>query len=398
MRHSDSPTINISRRADRRRTRFVRFSGFTLVELLVVIAIIGTLVALLLPAVQAARETARSNTCRNNMKQLALALINYDSTLRELPGLTNEIPNPASPKNAAGFTVGRRVSWMVMTFPYIEQQPLWDSWTQRFPNASSAAIEPVFTPELENFQCPSDLPDGPGTPATSYVGNAGQAFGDPTRGSASPAGFSDNNTEYAPNGIFFDKNYKTNFTPSGTAAADGREPPNRPLLQSSIDYVQGSDGTSKTMMVSENIHALWYTYPHTQFDASADGSSVVPDAKHYFGFVWHNEPNLGSSPNGVTYLPEVQRVNGATLSTTPDSLQFFDEQLGYPSSNHPQSVNFAFVDGHVLSVNSNIDARVYAQMMTTKYKRSRYFDESNTSRSPQGTADRYLPQPSEADL
>ena len=76
--------------------------GFTLVELLVVIAIIGTLVALLLPAVQAARETARGNTCRNNMKQLQLALTNMDSTLKRLPGYVEEISIRTARKTATG--------------------------------------------------------------------------------------------------------------------------------------------------------------------------------------------------------------------------------------------------------------------------------------------------------
>ena len=73
--------------------------GFTLVELLVVIAIIGTLVALLLPAVQNARETARSNTCRNNLKQLSLALASMDTQLKKLPGYSNELFNPNGTKS-----------------------------------------------------------------------------------------------------------------------------------------------------------------------------------------------------------------------------------------------------------------------------------------------------------
>ena len=83
--------------------------GFTLVELLVVIAIIGTLVALLLPAVQSARETARGNTCRNNMKQLMTALANMDSTLKKLPGYSNEVFNPNGTKGLEWN--GRLVGW-----------------------------------------------------------------------------------------------------------------------------------------------------------------------------------------------------------------------------------------------------------------------------------------------
>src|SRR6187401_3619271 len=133
--------------------------GFTLVELLVVIAIIGTLVALLLPAVQAARETARGNTCRNNLKQLQLALTNMDSTLKRLPGYSEEIFNPNGTKTSGMFdkTYARRASWVVRIFPYIEEQPLYDRWTTDFTTNPPA-------PAIAALTCPSNINDAPDAP------------------------------------------------------------------------------------------------------------------------------------------------------------------------------------------------------------------------------------------
>jgi prepilin-type N-terminal cleavage/methylation domain-containing protein len=94
-----------------------RKRAFTLVELLVVIAIIGILVALLLPAIQAAREAARRSSCSNNVKQLAVALQNYHDTYKKLP-LANRPSTPG----------GWGTSFYVALLPYFEQRSLWEQW------------------------------------------------------------------------------------------------------------------------------------------------------------------------------------------------------------------------------------------------------------------------------
>jgi prepilin-type N-terminal cleavage/methylation domain-containing protein len=111
----------------------MRTRGFTLVELLVVIAIIGVLVALLLPAVQAAREAARRMQCSNHLKQIGLALQNYHDTFQSLPfgararcvvtsGTGNNCPTPPTPARAQGWGP----SWLVSILPFCEQKPLSD--------------------------------------------------------------------------------------------------------------------------------------------------------------------------------------------------------------------------------------------------------------------------------
>lgn len=124
--------------------------GFTLIELLVVIAIIAILIALLLPAVQQAREAARRSACKNNLKQLALALHNYESTYQVLPPGYIHKPDPGgSGANHMGF------SWGLMILPQLEQTSLYNQFNFNIPVFDPAQLT-AREQHLSVFLCPSD--------------------------------------------------------------------------------------------------------------------------------------------------------------------------------------------------------------------------------------------------
>jgi|SRR5579883_2392838 len=160
-----------------------RPTGFTLIEGLVVIGVVGILVSLILPAVQSIRESAARASCQNNLKQIGIALQNYESIHGRLP------PDPVFPKQVVPRLPDSLVSWMALILPFVEQDSLWNA------TVSACLIEPNprrYPPHLgyitpvKLYACPSDSPrllepgillNGQTAAFTSYLGIAGSFVG-----------------------------------------------------------------------------------------------------------------------------------------------------------------------------------------------------------------------------
>ncbi|NLY01750.1 MAG: DUF1559 domain-containing protein [Rhodopirellula sp.] len=170
---------------------WVRRFGFTLVELLVVIAIIGILIALLLPAVQAAREAARRSQCSNNLKQVALGLHNYhDTHLVFPPGFVDTSPSCSATNNANAIDQASNLNglaWSALILPFVEQGPLYDqvksqtsSFARHWERDFSWTVNPIAASRqgVSVYSCPTDTMELINTKRGSfgknnYLGNSG---------------------------------------------------------------------------------------------------------------------------------------------------------------------------------------------------------------------------------
>jgi prepilin-type N-terminal cleavage/methylation domain-containing protein/prepilin-type processing-associated H-X9-DG protein len=356
-----------------------KHQGFTLVELLVVIAIIGTLVGLLLPAVQAAREAARSNTCRNNLTQLQKAITQRETRLGEYPGYMNTL-------GIKGTLRQTRASWVVTTFPDIEQAALWDRWNQDSV-VSGSTIDTTALPQLEILLCPSDPATMAGAPLLSYVANSGwiqQTNGTVTTPLANSPW--QERFENPANGVFLDKTRAQtipniqNPNPAGSHIGpdDYMDDNNIPMQNVNTAYIQSKgDGTTQTMLLSENRRATTWTYPNGG-DYSTSGT---PDEKYHFGYCWE-QPEVIANGLGNNTDPDSKgyfRMNAPLPPNLTDaSLDYNNYQGpadmrpvdGFANSNHPGGVNVAFVGGAVQYVGDSIEPRVYAQLMTSNRNQS----------------------------
>lgn len=223
-----------------------KFRGFTLIELLVVIAIIAVLIALLLPAVQQAREAARRSQCRNNLKQIGLALHNYlSSTNNVIPRGVNHWSAPTCCCVTDNNEVGHTIHTMLL--PYLDQAPLYNQINFNARATTTTQLATVYNQKLPGFICPSAMP-APVTTATLNYPAAGTSHG------YGVCGLIGSSTT---NGIFANR---WGIITDVTLA---------PPTDSQMDLSKVKDGTSNTIAFSEFAYGLPAALPLGQVLATS---------------------------------------------------------------------------------------------------------------------------------
>jgi len=323
--------------------------GFTLIELLVVIAIIAILIALLLPAVQQAREAARRTQCRNNLKQIGLALHNYHDTFLQFPTGSVYTKNPAAYADGAATNFRNSnygATWVVSILPYMDQAPLYNQYNFSTGSQDNAVV--TSTP-LTVMMCPSAtrLP-----PATGGLIAA------------------DTNSGANVNGTYAKGNYGGNH---GARSANQNDSPwgwrnmqargifcIRPNWGARISDIQ--DGTSNTMLASEILGASsngdcrgCWGKPHGPIvsgTANSAGGGPVNG-------MWVLTPNANYLANGNYADCPVYSNNNIADGTINDCTSDSNNGGVGARSKHTGGVHVLLADGTVRFVSDNINGATW---------------------------------------
>jgi prepilin-type N-terminal cleavage/methylation domain-containing protein/prepilin-type processing-associated H-X9-DG protein len=327
--------------------RAIGFRAFTLIELLVVIAIIAVLIALLLPAVQAAREGARRAQCTNNLKQIGLAIANYESTIGCIvPGyISSAVPlaqNGVSGYNPDPFTLdnGPGWGWLAMLLPYAEQGPLYSATNINLPTWV-AENSTVVTVQISVFLCPS----ANNPTATCMMVDA--------------------NLNLLPvaNQYFARANYQynmgwndTSIQPPNTNYDDPVRGCNGPIYRNSrVRYAGVTDGLSNTVFASEK----------TPYLADATWVGIIPGYRH---FAYNAFASAGTGGAGVNFdYPGaiLASHSGPSLYEVPQVIHPPNSPLGHTDefySLHPGGANVLMGDGSVRFIKQSINLLAWQAM------------------------------------
>jgi prepilin-type N-terminal cleavage/methylation domain-containing protein len=328
--------------------------AFTLVELLVVIAIIGILVALLLPAIQAAREAARRIQCLGNLKQIALASHNFFASKKTFPLGMEMMP---------GLTY-TKATFFVRLLPYLEENAVASAWDMKTPqnNVTNDPSTSRAATQIPVLICPSDQFQ---SKVFQLTGGA-SPFGSATTSGAVPGYYSV--CSYGGNygvGSYFVKNPQVSVIPNGIYFVTGPDsslnftpPPPSGLVanhQNLSPVKQVIDGTSNTLMLGEKYHVDDF------FDTWTGNNSGL---KMYQVSAWGWSGGMKGA--ACVFGSSAVAINFKTIdySTTPNIFAAQDRRYNAWGSGHPGGACFAYADGSATFISDGIDPATLTAIST----------------------------------